>query len=359
MKYLFFIQGEGRGHMTQALTLKEKLESRGHEILAAVVGIDKNKELPSFFRQQINIPLFTVDSPGFAVDKKGKGIKIFKSVRRTIWRLPLYFHSLKKIKKIVTDLNPDILISFYEPTAGNYCRLYREKRRLFCLGHQYFIGHPSFEFPEIGRLKRWSFKLYNRLSAPRRAVKIALSFTAEDDRPLKKLFVCPPLIRRAVKEEPPRTEDFFLLYLLNVGYSEEIIAWSQAHPSIKIEAFWNRPGEEETRFGQNLIFHRLNNEKFIKRLAACRAYVATAGFESIAEAAYLKKNILMIPTKNHFEQKCNAGDARRAGLAITAEIFNLSLITDRQTKTHSASALDAFKEWVDNYNDKIIGLLEK
>lgn len=32
MKILFIIQGEGRGHLTQALSLRQKLMAEGHEI---------------------------------------------------------------------------------------------------------------------------------------------------------------------------------------------------------------------------------------------------------------------------------------------------------------------------------------
>ncbi len=33
MKYLFIVQGEGRGHLTQAITLEKLLISRGHEVV--------------------------------------------------------------------------------------------------------------------------------------------------------------------------------------------------------------------------------------------------------------------------------------------------------------------------------------
>jgi len=359
MTYLFFVQGEGRGHMTQALTLKGKLENRGHQVLAVVVGTDKKTETPSFFREQVNIPLFRIDSPNFVVAKDGRGIKIMASLAQTIGHLASYLKSLKTIKKIINDFNPDALVSFYEPLAGNYYRFSGDKRPMFCIGHQYFLEHPSFHFPPGDRLSKFSLKFYNHFAAPRRSVKILLSFTAEKDIPTKKSFVCPPLLRPMVRQQNPTQNDFLLVYMLNAGYGPEIINWSRLNPGTKIEAFWNKPGEEITSFSDNLIFHRLNAEKFINRLATCRAFASTAGFESIAEAAYLQKDILMVPTAGHFEQKCNAVDAARAGLAIMSENFNLSLLTDEQTKTHSFKTSAAFKKWVDNNDEKMINLLEK
>lgn len=359
MTYLFFVQGEGRGHLTQAITLKEKLENNGHQVLAAIIGTDRNNEIPSFFKEQINTTLFRVESPNFVVDKNSQGIKILASLGQALLRMPSYINSLKTIKKIVNDYNPDALINFYEPLAGNYYRFSRDKRPMFCLGHQYFIEHPSFRPPNGDILSRLALKFYNHFTAPRRSTKIALSFTKEDDCLAKKLSVCPPLIRQIIKDQKPITDNFLLLYMLNVGYSQEIINWSRSHPQIKIEAFWNHPEEDKTNFGPNLTFHHLSGIKFINYLSSCRAYASTAGFDSISEAAYLQKNILMVPTKNHFEQKCNAIDAERAGLAINSQNFDLSLIINKLTDGQPQKTLIIFKKWVDNYDDKIINLLEE
>lgn len=38
MKFLFIVQGEGRGHFTQAITLEEMLLRNGHEVVEVLVG---------------------------------------------------------------------------------------------------------------------------------------------------------------------------------------------------------------------------------------------------------------------------------------------------------------------------------
>ena len=48
-KFLFVVQGEGRGHLTQAISLSEILTSAGHEVVAVLVGKGNNQKLPSFF----------------------------------------------------------------------------------------------------------------------------------------------------------------------------------------------------------------------------------------------------------------------------------------------------------------------
>ncbi|MFA6194556.1 MAG: glycosyltransferase family protein [Patescibacteria group bacterium] len=357
MTYLFFVQGEGRGHLTQALALKAKLEERGHEILAVIAGPDPDYGLPAFFEEQFSGKLIRISSPKFVNNKSGGGINMAASILRSIGQLHRYYRSLKQIKKVVHEKNPEAIINFYEPLAGLYSRLYRDRRPFFCIAHQYFVEHDIFKFPASRFSDRFGFKFYNHLTAPRHSQKIALSFTEEKDLSYKHLSVCPPLIRPDLKILKPANGGFILTYFLNAGYSQEIIIWSEKNPKIKIEAFWNKPEAETTVLSDSLVFHHLHGEKFMSYLANCRAYASTAGFDSIAEAAYLQKDILMVPTKNHFEQKCNAHDARRAGIALTSENFDLSLLADKE-KTHSGSALKTFKEWVDNNNDKILKILE-
>ena len=48
MKFLFIVQGEGRGHFTQAITLEEMLLRNGHEVVEVLVGKSSTRTLPGF-----------------------------------------------------------------------------------------------------------------------------------------------------------------------------------------------------------------------------------------------------------------------------------------------------------------------
>ena len=56
----------------------------------------------------------------------------------------------------------------------------------------------------------------------------------------------------------------------------------------------------------------------------CSGLICTAGFESVCEAMYLGKPIMMVPVPNHIEQEINAWDGQRAGAGISDTEFNLS-----------------------------------
>ena len=53
MKFLFIVQGEGRGHLTQAITLEEMLLRNGHEVVEVLVGKSSSRTLPGFFNRSI------------------------------------------------------------------------------------------------------------------------------------------------------------------------------------------------------------------------------------------------------------------------------------------------------------------
>ena len=49
MRFLFVVQGEGRGHLTQAISLGEMLRRHGHEVVEVLIGKCSNRELPASF----------------------------------------------------------------------------------------------------------------------------------------------------------------------------------------------------------------------------------------------------------------------------------------------------------------------
>ena len=57
MKFLFIVQGEGRGHLTQAITLEEILLRNGHEVVEVLVGKSSSRRLPGFFNRSIHAPV--------------------------------------------------------------------------------------------------------------------------------------------------------------------------------------------------------------------------------------------------------------------------------------------------------------
>ncbi len=257
--------------------------------------------------------------------------------------LPKYFRILRRLDDIVRETQPDVIINFFEPLAAFYAVTRRRRPPVVAIGHQFMFQHPGYvRTPELWK-QQLSMKLYTRLLGAR-ATKLALSFYEAPDLPEKWITVCPPILRKQLFElQSNPAGDFVLVYLLNHGYAEQIIAWSAKNPQTRLHCFYDKPGAPvELQHSTSLTFHRLDGEKFLKMMAECRHVVCTAGFESVSEAAWLGKPLFLVPVENHVEQQVNALDAQQFGLGLAEKSFNL----DRLAELPDSLPVEKFRAWV-------------
>ncbi len=325
MKYLFIIQGEGRGHLTQAIALSEMLESKQHEVVGALVGSADGNTTPKFFTDNFKKTTVSFKSPCLVYCKKTKELNIRKTLTNSILDINKYFKSLRKIQSVVKDLRPDIIINFYDILGGIHQFLFRPKVPMVCVAHQYLLLHQDFEHPKGHQLDKFLVNTNTRITALGAAKKIALSFTPFPNDEKRGIFVAPPLLRSEIHKLQTTREDYILAYATQHSLAEELIKWHAKNPKIKIHCFWDKPQNTAVfKYARNLHFHRINAHKFLEMMQNCKGLVTTAGFESVCEAMYLGKPTLMIPVPKHYEQACNALDAKRAGAGITGTKFDLS-----------------------------------
>jgi uncharacterized protein (TIGR00661 family) len=356
MKYLFLVQGEGRGHMTQAISLSNILTQAGHEVVHVMVGKSERREIPAFFYEKINAPVTLFESPNFLVDAKNKKISIWRTIIYNSLKLVTFIKSLRTINKTVKSAKPDVIINFYDLLGGLYIGLYKPKSKYVCVGHQFLLLHPDFIFPKGFAVDKFLMNINTWFSSLRADKHLALSFRPMPDVEKKKIYVVPPLLRDEIKNLTPTDEGFIHGYMLNSGYSEEIERWHKLNSSVILHFFWDKKeAPEDLQVGPNLAFHKINDKKFLDYMARCKGYCSTAGFESICEAMYLGKPIMMVPTYGHFEQACNALDASLAGAGTHVNTFDLSALI-RYIPEHKDIS-DNFKKWADSSKEKFLKLL--
>ncbi len=353
LKVIFLVQAEGRGHMTQAITLSSLLRKNGHQLVCTFIGKSKRRHLPDFFIDGIGSEIIEIDSPNFVTDKNNKSIDLFKSITHNIPFLSKYLKSLKKIHRKVNETKPDLIINFYDLLGGFYFRLYKTKTKHVCIGHQFLVNIEGFPFIEGRKLEKSLFLNNNWIVSQKSALNLALSFRPYDQMKNGKTVVVPPMLRKEILELKPENGGFILGYMVNDGYGDEIIAWHQSHSEIKVECFWDRKGVENPYVPHdNIAFHQLNGELFKEKMRTCKGYVSTAGFESICEAMYLDKPVLMIPVEGQYEQACNAKDAGIAHAGISSDRFDIQLLLDYIPKHKSPGIW--FKEWVNSAEQRIL-----
>lgn len=339
------VQGEGRGHMTQSITMKAIIEKAGIELCGVLIGKSERREIPEFYKTKIGVPLTTIDSPNFATDKQGKAIRTLPSLISTLSGVPHYLESLKIIDTTIKKLQPDLIINFYEPLCGAYYMLHRPSIPAISIAHQYLFLDKNFETPKSDPIAEQTMRIYTRLTAAGSAKKLALSFYPFETTRSRRVYVVPPLLRKEVSELKPETGNYFLVYLLNSGYMDEIITWHKKNPTIELHCFTDKKEiEETTKYDDTLFFHKINDKKFMDLMAGSKGLLTSAGFESVCEAMYLQKPVFMVPVEGHYEQFCNSRDAAKAGAGIYDSAFNL----DRFIRyVNSFEPNQQFKEWAE------------
>lgn len=347
MKYLFIVQGDGRGHMTQAIALSEMLQRNGHEVVEVLVGKSKSREIPEFFYEKINAKVRLYNTPSFIFKKDKKHIHPLKTLIYNIHpkRLRKYKKSIEKINRRIEKNKPDVVINFYEMLAGLTHLRFSIETPFINVGHQFLIKHPAYVHAKGDEEGIMLFRLITLITGIGATKTLALSFYPMKDYIPERIAVVPPLLRKEVLEIEPTEGDYILGYMLNQGFEDEVKSWHKKNPETKLNFFWDKQDvQKETVIDETLTLHTLDDERFLSYMANCKGYISTAGFESICEAFYLNKPVMMIPV--HVEQEVNAKDASSTELGVVGESFDISILL-KYIQSYKPED-NSFKTWVDS-----------
>ena len=349
------VLGEGRGHMTQAMAVKEMAEAAGHQVVAVTVGASSHRPLPEYFTSAMKMPVRLMPTLEFKY-QNNRAVSNTATLLAVLGNLPKYFGYIRQLDAVVRETQPDVILNFFEPITAFYTLTRWKRPPVVAIGHQFMFQHPDYvRTPQLWK-QLLSMRLYTWLLGAR-ATKLALSLYEAPDLPGKRIIVGPPILRKQLFSLTANPNgDFTLVYLLNHGYAEQIIAWSAKNPQTKLHCFYDKPGAPaEFQHSPSLTFHKLDGEKFLKMMAACRHVVCTAGFESVSEAAWLGKPLFLVPVENHVEQQVNAIDAQQFGIGIAEKSFNL----DRLAELPDRLPTEKFRAWLDRAPEKLFQAIEQ
>ena len=360
MKCLFVIQGEGRGHLTQAMTLERLLRSRGHSVVEMLVGRSSSRTLPAFFLNGVEAPVSCFESVNFAAAAGGKRPDTLKSVLLNIAVSPKFLPSISMLRKRIRESGADIVVNFYELLGTIAYDISGRHIPMVCIGHQFLFLHKDMHLPASGYEGHLALNLFSKAIATGADSLLALSFRPMEDDPAHRMKVTPPLLREEVlsyRNSPElKSGEYILGYMLNAGFAEEVTKWHDANPAVPLHFFWDNADAAPVRkVDDTLALYYLDDKEFVRQMAGCRAYASTAGFESICEAMYLGKPLMMVPS--HIEQKCNAYDATRYGAAVEAGSFDLGVLLDFADGGFRRD--EGFPGWALSAADVIVSELER
>lgn len=194
MKMMFCVLGEGRGHMTQAMAVKEMAEAAGHQVVAVTLGVSSHRPVPEFFGSAMKMPVTQLPTLEFKY-KDSRAVSNTATLLGVLGNLPKYRRIVRQLDDVVRAAQPDVILNFFEPITAFYALTRRSRPPVVAIGHQFMFQHPGYvRTPHLWK-QLISMRVYTWLLGAR-ATKLALSFYEAPDLPRKRIIVGPPILRK-------------------------------------------------------------------------------------------------------------------------------------------------------------------
>ena len=340
----FVVQGEGRGHMTQALALARFLRDAGHEVAQVWIGTSPYRSVPPYFAESIGAPVEGFEAPVQVPDEQGIAASPMATLVDFARRGPAFVRAARTLHEGTRTL--DVVVNFLDVVAGASRVLHASSVPAVAVAHNYVFLHPGVApLPGATWMQR-AVLGWTRATAARTQVRHALSFAPQPRAPGERLETVPPLLRPGLLDMEPVDDGFLLAYALNPGYGRILAEWQRSNPDVPVRCYLDGgPDAISGRPGPGFQACHLDQDRFLSDLGRCRAFVGSAGFEAICEAFYLGKPALAVPTAGHYEQELNAWDAARHGAAREGRYDDLSDFW-RRLAPPRPEAVRRFREWV-------------
>ncbi len=344
------IQGEGKGHFSQAITFMEIMEKRGVEVKRVYIGRSLFKPLSEYFKLPPTVSAASFLGPWFLRTPDRRGIQIMASLVINLLLSPLYIFESCRIGIMMRQDGSDTMVNFYDPVGAVAGRWWKRGAKRVVISHHFYLSHPAFIHPHGLERSYFWLQLMNRIMMRSAHQVIALSFRKE--KPAGRISVTPPLIDMRVKRGEHKGIGKDLCYFLSPGFVEDALNYYRNHPSIKADIFTNEL--PLTGIPANVELHLPSRKAFLAAILHCNRMICTAGFDTVAEAFFLGIPVFVIPTENHYEQYCNAIDAARTGMA-----FQLEELTALDEVEFIPSGNRKYREWADSVENSLMDIFTR
>lgn len=344
MRFLFIVQGEGRGHLTQAISLAQIVQAAGHEVIEAQVGLAANRPIPAFFAEQFPAPFTPVATPELIYCPHTNRLMLGPTIRRVMTNISTFRKSMQQLHNAIETHRPDVVVNFFELLCGLTYAIYKPSVPVISVAHQFMALHSDFPFPQKKWLDKLSFLALVRLNAVGSTELLGLSFDQQADVPQCRLRVVPPLLRQELATLTPSQESFVLAYTTQPGLRSVVYSAHHQQPGQALRYYHAGVTRPEEVIDETLTECRLDGQRYVEDMARCAAVATTAGFESVCEAMYLGKPVMMMPQPNHYEQACNALDGQRAGAGFATHTFDLMGLIG-YVPSYGKNVQERFRQW--------------
>jgi len=286
MKILYAMQGTGNGHLSRARDIIPLLQ-KNNELDLLISGTQAEVTLPYPVKYKFK-------GLGFIFGDNG-GIDLVETYHKT------------HIKTLFAEINSlpvqdyDLVINDFEPVSAWAC--YLNNIKCISLSHQSAVLNPKAPQPhDIDIIGRAILHNY----APS-TTKYGYHFKSYDEN------IFTPVIRQQVREQHIENKGHYTVYL--PAYDDErILKVLSQCGKIQWQVFSKH--NKKTIVRKNIKIQPISNDAFIESMATSEGVLCGAGFESPAEALFMKKKLMVIPMKGQYEQQCNAAALSEMGVPV-------------------------------------------
>lgn len=295
MRILYAIQGTGNGHLSRAKDVIPALQKRA-EVDILISGVQADIELPFPVK-------YRYAGMSFIFGKKG-GLDWLATFRH----LNFFRFFRDFLRCPVQDY--DLVINDFEPVSA-WASKWRGVRCI-SLSHQSALLSKSVPQPKY---KNWLGRLILKHYAPSQE-KFSFHFAAYNSQ------IFTPIIRSEIRNTQSTPGAHYTVYL--PAYSDEkIIDILSQIGDVKWDVFSKHaPGSYQK---DNVNIQPVNGNLFSSSMASASGVLCGAGFETPAEALFLKKKLLVVPMKAQYEQYYNAAGLREMGVPVIKKLDKKSI----------------------------------
>lgn len=291
-RILYGVASIGLGHIIRSKVILDHLKKSKHKlfILTSYRGYSYYKK---YYDNVYNIEGLEI------IFRKNSVLNLRTLIKNLRKASKKTYDNFVKIKSAVDKFNPEIIITDME-TFSSYIA-HDKNIPLISIDNQHYLVYGKYTLPEKYRLSylKALFIVKGLLFKARHYLIMCLPGSKIDDR--SNLFQIKPIVREEIFEAKSKSMDYIFVYQSTKSYDKLIDILKRINYKFIIYGF------EKNQVVGNLIFKKFNDgREYVKDLANCKAVITNGGFTLISEAIYLRKPILAVPIKKHFEQISNA-----------------------------------------------------
>ena len=304
MKILYAIQGTGNGHISRARDIIPILK-KNHDVDILISGMQADVDLPYDIK-------YRYSGLGFIFGKNG-GVDLLETFKRN--SINVLFLEISSLPVQIYDL----VINDFEPVSAWAC--YQKNKKCISLSHQAAVLNKN--APQAKKVDPIGKAILKKYAPVDSAYGFHFQSYAEN--------IFTPVIRSQVREHIVSDSGHYTVYL--PAYDDKhIIKVLKECKDIRWQVF-SKHNKKVIR-DKNIIIQPITNQAFISSMASAKGVLCGAGFETPAEALFMKKKLMVIPMKGQYEQQCNAAALKEMGVPVI--------------KSLKRKHLKRIKDWLDS-----------